>query len=361
MPDIPTDETTELPQYGASNMTCRINRATGTRSAITVQEETCWGVLAEDSDPAVAMEALGVDFATETIRNDINDIESNLIRSDRMRSPSQQGNWRPGGDLNGELQPHGIWPLILKHVLGGDVTTVGSRPYTHSLLGSLNLPEGLTLEKRFGFPDGTYKYLRYLGGKVNEFGLEVPTEGIVTCRAGFIFKDEQEVESPMDAAPTYPTDNEPFNAFQGSIYMDLNGNGIRTAIASITSLSLLIANSIDGDQFAIDGAQGRADAPEDQRIINGNLVAFFTDNNYKLYQAYRDNTSLSMELLLQRGSYAMQFTIPQFKVRGNPTPQTSGRGPLNLEVAWQAHRDDDLGTDIEVSITNNDPVLSTAA
>src|SRR5690606_27123283 len=129
-----------------------------------------WGELANDQN------AYGVEYASETLRNSINTIESGLIRGDRMRAPTQQGNHRPGGDINGELQPHGPWALLLRHALGGSVTTVGSGPYHHTIQGSVDLPQGLTVEKRFGFPDGTtYKWLRYLGCKVNEFGIAIPT------------------------------------------------------------------------------------------------------------------------------------------------------------------------------------------
>lgn len=336
-------------------MTCRPNRATGTRARLIGQEESCWGQIDTNQN------AIGIEFASETLRNDINSIESQLIRADRMRSPGQQGNQRPGGDITGELQPHGIWPLLLKHALGGSVTTVGSGPYSHSLQGSVDLPEGLSFEKRFGFPDGTYRRLAYLGGKVNEFFIQVNNEGIVQARAGMLFKKEVATDDDLHDSPTYPTDNEPFNSFQGAILMDKTGGGSRTSIATIASMDMLISNNIDGDQFAIDGDPFRADLPEDLRTIGGNFSAFFTSDNWDLYEAFLENTSLSMELTFTRGVYSWQFTIPKFKVRGNATPQVPGRGPLNLDLSWEAHRDDILQTDILAAITNADPVISTAA
>jgi len=335
--------------------TCRPNRATGTRTRLVAQEETCWGELATPG----TQNALGIEYVSETLRNTINTIESGLIRGDRMRAATQQGNQRPGGDINGELQPHGIWPLLLYHALGGSVVTTGSGPFVHSLEGSVDLPEGLTIEKRFGYPDGTFNWLRYYGSRVNEFGLSIPTEGIVTARAGIISRQEAEAVADMNASPEFPADNEPFNSFQGAILMDQDGGGTRTTIATITSLDMLINNNIDGDQFAIDGNAYRADVPEDIRIVNGNMSVFFTDTNWQLYQAYLADTMLSMEVTLTRGLYSWQFTIPAFKIRGDPTPQVAGRGPLNIEMQWEAQRDDDTGTDIQVVITNDDNDVST--
>ena len=338
-------------------MTCRTNRATGDLTRLAVQEESCWGSLAVGQTP------YGVDFANETLRDDIGDVQSGLIRGDRMEDESTQGNFRPSGDITGELQPNGPWPLFAKHALGGSVTTTGSAPYNHGLQGSLTLPEGLTVEKRFGFPDGsTYRWLQYRGSLVNELFMAIPIEGKVTARVQLMSRQEKEVTSDMHASPQYPTQNTAFDTFNGSIFMDLNGNGTRTRIGSIKSINLLLNNNLGGDEFAIDNLRYRADIPVGNRMISGNMVAFFTAENWQLYQAYKNNRSLSMDIILSRAlTYSWHFTIPKFKVRGNVTPQVSGRGPIELNVDWRAHRDEDLGTDIQLAIQNMDPVISTAA
>jgi hypothetical protein len=335
--------------------TCRPNRSTGTRTRIALQEETCWGEKATGQIP------YGLDFASETLQNSINAIDSELIRSDRMMHKPSQGNHNPGGDITGELQPHGPWPLIMKHLLGGSVVTSGSSPYVHALQGNVELPESLTIEKRFGFPDGTFKYLRYLGSRVNEVEIGVPREGNVTARVNVLSQQEKEEEDAMHASPSFPTNNNPFNTFHGTILLDRAGDGTREAIATITEWNLTVNNGISPDEFAIDGNKYRADLPEDLRTVRGRMTAFFTSNNWVLYQSFLANTTLSMELTLTRGAYSWHFTIPAFTVRGNPTPQVQGRGPLNIPIEWMGHRDEDLGTDILLTITNADPVISTAA
>ncbi len=339
---------------------CRPDRSTGSRAGLAIQEESCWGTLGEETDPVAAQDAIGFDFTSESLQNDIADIESQLLRPDRMRSAPQQGNRRPGGDINGELQPHGAWPLIMKHALGGSVITTGSSPYVHTMAGDVDLPQGLSVEKKLGYPVATDRFLIYTGCRVGEVEIIVPTEGIVTARAGLIAKKEDARIVSMDASPTYPTDNEPFNAFQGAILFDTDADDIREVIATITNLTLRINNSIDGDQFAIDGTPDRADAPEDQRIVNGDITAFFTSDNYALYERTLANDTVSLELTLTRGSFSWHFTIPSMKLRLN-TPQVAGRGPLNLEGTFEAFRNEDVGTDIQLVITNSDPVISTAS
>lgn len=338
-------------------MTCKLNRATGSGGRIICQEETCWGSAAEDQN------AIGVEFASETLEEQINDIESQLIRGDRMRAPAQQGNQRPGGNIVGELQPNGFWPLMLKHALGGVVTTSGSGPYHHELQGDIELPEGLTLEKRFRFPDENFEFRRWrlLGAKVGEFFLEVPTEGIVQARVGLMGKRSDEPVDDLHATPSYPTNNEPFNSFHGSIKMDLEGSGTPTSVGTIKMMNLTINNSLAGEEFAIDGTAYRADLPEDMRIISGNATAMFTYDNWKIFQAFRNNTTLSLELSLTRSTNLWRIVLPAIKIRGNPTPQIPGRGPLDISFAFNAQRDDDLQTDIEAQISNDDPQITTAA
>lgn len=331
---------------------CRPNRATANRTRITAQEETCWGQL------ATGQNALGIDFRNESLANNTNYFQSELLRGDRMRSAGQRGNDKPGGDIVGELQPNGIWPLIIKHALGGSVVTTGSGPYKHTLQSDLLLPEGLSIEKRFGYPDGTFNRLRYLGSKIAQFGFEVPTEGMIVARASFIAKSETEETVDMDSTPSYPTNNDPYTSFHGKLYLDREGDGVREQIASVQSMSLLLDNGIDAEQFAM-GEEGRADVPEDERTVNGNIQAFFTSDNWKLYQATKNNTTVSLDMRLTRGAYIFRFIVPAMKIRF-PTPTVTQKGPLSLSGPFEAFRDDATQTDLQVEMTNSDPVISTA-
>jgi len=343
-------------------MTCRPDRATGSRARIIVQEEPCWGTLSEEGDPSVEQEALGWDFGSETLADPPTNIESTLLRDDRMRSAPQTGNHRPGGDVIGELQPNGPWALIFKHALtnSAGVSTSGSGPYVHSMEGSPDLDEGLTVEKYFAFPSGNSRILRYLGGRVNEWEIGVPNEGVVTARAGLLFREEALVNDSMDDSPTYPTNNEPFNSFQAVIYLDPEGDGSRVAVATVRSVTIRGSNAMSAEEFVLDGTGLRADIPEDERSINGDIEVMFTYDTYELYERTKDNTTVSMELVLTRGANSWHFTIPAMKLRIN-TPQVSGRGPLNLSGTFEAFRDEDSGTDIQLVITNQDPAISTAA
>ena len=343
--------------------TCLLDRARGAASRVVFQEETCWGVRSNAQIPR------GLDFVTEGMANQINRIESQLIRSNRMRRKSQQGNQRPDGDLNGELQPMTV-PIILKNCLcrTSDVTTTGSGPYQHVFQGQVEIGEGLTVEKRFGFRSAADKVLQYLGCRVNQFYFTAPLEGIVGWRAGLIAKKEVDVSEGFDTPSTldnsiensqlaqYVADNEPFNSFHCAI--EINGDPIST----ITTGDMTIDNNMDREGFALTGTPYRVDIAEGDRAISGNLNAFFTPDNYDLfYAAYLNNDDLSLRWTFTRGSRVLMIYLPAITIGGQVTPVISGKGPLNLQLTYDAHEAEDLGTDIQVVVTSDEPHLTTAA
>lgn len=336
-------------------MTCKLNRATAERARIVALEETCWGQAGSGTP-------IGIEFLTVGLSNVINSFQSGLIKGNRMRRPSQQGNHRPGGPITGEAQPNGIWPLLWKHALGGTVSTVGSGPYTHSLQGDIDLPEGLTFEERFGYPDGTYQYIRHYGAVVNEIGLEVPLEGPITMNAAILSKNEDaDVTEALHASPNWPDDNQPFNSFHAAMNMALTEGAARESIATLQSIRLSVNNAFDEEQFAIDPSRARADLPPGFRTVSGGFTAFFTPTNYGLYKRYKDHSKLSFELILTRGTKNWHFTLPAIRLTGDPAPKVQGPGGLSLEFQFEAEEDLDEGTDILLAITNDDPTLSTAA
>lgn len=330
----------------------RPNRASGSLTSVVIQEEDEWGVAA-----VTGHVPRGLEFASESLQDTPNNIESQLIRQDRMRSAPQQGNRNPSGDLNLELQPNTV-PILLRHALGADiadVATSGSGLFTHEFQGGICLPEGLTVEKNWFFcADDTNLIIRHLGCKVNQFFWGVNQEGVITARAGLISRQELPVDDPLTATPLYIDPNEPFNTFHAAFYLD----GELLTVAQ--SMDMTIDNNIDPNQFAIDGTPNRADIPEGDRAINGNLNVFFTPETYQLYLGSRNNTTYQMRVSFARDDYLIDFLFDAVKLRLQ-SPQTSAKGPLNLQGTWEAFRSPTLQRDCRVIVRNDEAALSTAA
>lgn len=343
--------------------TCLLDRAKGSASRVVFQDEPCWGTVDyENQQPR------GIDIVNETVRNQINRIQSQRIRSTRQRQKSQQGNQRPGGDINGEFQPQ-TWSMLLRNALcrSTAVTTAGSDPYTHRFNGEVDLDDGLTVEKRFGFRDSDDIILQYRGARVNEFFFNVPTEGIVTSRAGVIARREVQVFDDVDVdtdqasievvrAAEYLTDNEPFNSFHCALEVD------GEPIVTVTTLDFLLGNNMDGEAFALTGHPYRADLTEDERVISGNMTLFFTRNSFEVfYPAFKNNEDIALRIALTRGAQSLEILLPKVNLGGDITPTIAGKTPLSIPMTYEAHEDDETGNDIEVTLVNHEPSLKTAA
>lgn len=338
---------------------CLPNVGHSTRFSLTVQEETEWGQL------ATGQNAISADFISESLHNDVRKSGARHVLGRRAAIQSLRGGHDPRGDLSGELQPHGLWPLLLKHALGDYQGTSGSDPYVHTVAGGETLPTGLTCEKKFGFRDGSVKRLRYYGGRVNTLSLRAVGDQIVTARAGLIFREEYAAPSDMDATPYAPADNEPFNTLHGQLLVTMDPDSEDPdlePIASLRSVDLQIDNNLGDRDRPIAAGNFRGSLEHGRREVSGSIGAFFTVDNYRLYQGYLDNARFYLRFMLSRDDWVMTFLVRAIQFTGAPTPQVAARGPINLELPWSVYELDGEGgqPDIEVQISNSDPQLSTA-
>lgn len=338
---------------------CLLDRAKGSASRAVFQNEPCWGT------PDYAnQQPRGIDLVNESVRNTINKIESQIIRSNRQRQKPSQGNHRPGGDVNGEFQPQ-TWPILLRMALcrSTAVLTTGSGPYTHRFNGEVDLDDGLTYEKRFGFRDSDDLVLQFIGARVNTFFFGVPTEGIVTCRAGLLAKRRKQVFPGMGEpdgsiedirVAEYPTDNAPFNSFH--VAMEVGGE----AIATLKNIDFNLNNNMDGEAFALTGQPYRADLSEADRAISGTGTVMFTKDSFDIfYPLFENNEAVAIRITMERGSQSVSVLLPAVTISGDVDPAIVGKQPLDLAISYDASEDPDTGHDIEVTVVSHDPVLNT--
>jgi len=333
-------------------MPCLPNRATAWGTTITLQEEQSWGNLATPG----SQNALGIDFIGETFRNTVARHEDISVGS-RGMSTLIDGSHDPRGEITGELQPGGAWPILLKHAMGGSVVTSGSGPFSHVLTVGDVLPEGLTVEKRFLFRNAEKRWLRYYGSRVDQFHIRAGREGIVTARASLLSREEYVADADMNVSPEF-TDTKPFNSLHGAL--TLTAGATTSLVAAVTSVELLLDNNINDGERTIEDGVKRAGLPWGRRAVTGVLTAFFTDDNWSFYADYLANSTLGLEFTLSSEGLSWVFSVPALKLTGVPTPQRAGRGPLNLDLPFTAILDQ-ASAEMSVTVYNDDPQLSTIA
>lgn len=336
------------------------NRVIGAATTICAQEEELWSEPVTDGTG----QALGVEFFSESLRRE-NQMAGEGIRpgSGRSQTEPRLGRNRVVGVIRGELQPNGFWPLMLKHALNGDVEQIGSGPpYQHRIVGSEGadpLPAGLTLQKRLYFSQtGTFRYFWYTGCRIERLRLLASQNMPIGMEAEFIGRREIDSALTLCASPNYPAESVPFNTRNASIRADF-GSGQVVSCPFITSLDLSIENAL-----VVDYGPGSAGDAQTIRVggrrVRGSIRAQMVDDALEAHRLFANDGSMAgLEVSFVQGSHSIVIQIPSAKVTGSPTPKVQGRGPTHLDFGVDAYKDADSGTDIIVTIVNDDPVLST--
>jgi hypothetical protein len=142
-----------------------MTQAMGSNSKVGYEIETAFGVV--NASPALKT----LYFTNESIGEKINQITSQVIRSNRNPTKPVRGNRDVSGAISTELAP-GLGTL-LRAALGANTTTGAGSPYTHTIkVGAL---PSLMFEK--AFTDLSLYYL-FFGCKINKLSISAKPEGV---------------------------------------------------------------------------------------------------------------------------------------------------------------------------------------
>lgn len=331
-------------------------QADGTNAVLAyIEEETTWATV-----PASSKVWTGFRFNNETLGKDINNFESEEIRSDRMTSAILRGNRNPNGDVTFELGPNSH-NLLLRHLLGADWSTAGTvAPYTHTTQGHSSLPQGgLTFVK--GYTD-VPSYLVYPGGRVDTVSLEIPQEGIVSGSASLLFQSEVDPSAtvPYSTPLSYPT-GDPYesNLTQISVQAyDASGSYVWTAneiIGVATAGRFTVSNGLDPSSYVLNSVT-RYDIPAGRRRVEGNVNLLFEDTTE--YLRYVNGTALAMRIKMISGSYSHTWDFPNVRYAGSkPTPAVGGEGGIRQDMPFRAIRHETLGYDIALEVVSDETIV----
>lgn len=322
-------------------------QATGARTSLIYAKETSWGTVA--TTPVFqAIRLVG----GESLDQNVAMFSSAEIRDDRMMNGDLYGTQRPGGSLPFELSPQG-WNWMLWHLLGGTPTTTGaSAPYTHVLKGSVDIPEGFTIEKQFGdLGSGLKKYWAWLGCRVDGAAFNFNIDQVV---GGSVDIMARQMSTPATdslntgSAPVRAT-QDPYTAVQAVI---TEGG---TELAIVTSCSLTVRNNLD-TRYRIGSDLAISMSPR-TRFTSGTLSVVFA--NTALYEKAVAHTGSSLSIVCTSGASSVTFLMPniEFNLNGS-VPKVNDDGGIELSFNFKAQKDDVEGTDIKVTIITPEAVIS---
>lgn len=226
-------------------------------------------------------------------------IESEEIRSDRQVAVFRHGNKSVSGTIDVEFRP-----LDFDSLLEG------------ALFGDFDSDEVLRLGttfKSFSFEDGALdinQYRVFTGCTVDTFSMTVEPNAIVLASFGIVGAGAATVSgSSIDATPTEPQSDTPFDSFSGTI----KEGG--STIAVISSLEFSVENSV-APAFVV-GSDTAPQMEYGRGSVAGTISAYFEDA--VLLNKFINETESSLEFTLT-GTTNYTFTFPRIKYSGGDIP-----------------------------------------
>ncbi|MFQ5956178.1 MAG: phage tail tube protein [Candidatus Brocadiales bacterium] len=264
--------------------------------------------------------------------------------SERVSTSAGSGYMDAGGRMALDIELDSIGTL-LKHGLGDSVTTGSSTPFTHVIRGGSGLPPGLSIEK--GFSD-VGQFMLFKGCRIDTLSLDFPGDGGTVSGTLDILSKAAVTGSTSVASSLLEVAGAPIS-YQVSI------EDGATTLENILGLQLVIRNHLDRDGFVL-GSRERHSISEGLRRISGALTLEFEDFSY--YERFSDITSSALKITTLQGGFSMEIFLPKIVFTGSaPVPAVRDAGPLAGLLHFVALNDPSEGTDIKITLINNQSVI----
>lgn len=265
---------------------------------------------------------------------------------ERVLSTTSLGPLEAGGKLTLLLELESIG-TPLKHALGSATTVGSSAPYTHTLLGSSSLPPGLSIEKAFL---DIAEFLHLKGCRIDRLRLLFPPSGgPIRVELALLAKGLEVLSGPLAAGLT---ENQ---VLPLSYELSLEEGG--AVVAGLMGAELLLENHLFREGYAL-GSRERYFLGPGLRKVSGTLFLEMEDTSYFSKYLGLNSSSLKISVTAPAGSNSLEVFLPKIVFTGQIN-SPSGVDGKDLEVrqgiSFLALKDDLLGTDIKVTLVNNQP------
>jgi hypothetical protein len=302
------------------------NQAQGSNSRMIYGVSSAFAALPGTPEGIVLYRKGGESFAT-----DVEQIKSDVMRSNRNPLESTDGNIKQAGGFSFDLAWQ--YALLFKHLLGSYTPTAAVTGVYTEIFKVGALPEaGLWFEK--GFPDlAVPKYISSVGHKVNKFSYEMKPTGFLGC--SFDIPGAKELTATGTSADATPVDLgfDPFNAKLGT----LSVGGV--AAANISSAKFDFDNGLDTGNYCIGGAGAIRSLPSGAVGLSGSLTYLFEDLTLYDQAASGAIVALLFEHVLgtgagTAGNESLSIKLPEIRMqRKTPTIKDPkgiiGEAPFN--------------------------------
>ncbi len=260
--------------------------------------------------------------------------------SERMFTGAGSGYTDVGGKVSLDVELDSIGTL-LKHGLGGAVTSGTGAPYTHVITGGSSLPAGLSIEK--GFND-VGSFMLFKGCRLDTLSLDFPGDG------GPVGATLNILSKSVDTG-TSSVASSVLEAEGASLSYQVSVEDGSTVLDNVLAARVSVANRLDKNGFVL-GLRERYSIGEGLRRVSGSLVLEFEDFSY--YSRFNDVGTSSLKITAVQDGLSMELHLPRIVFTDSaPVPAVKDGGPLTGVLHFMALKDPAEGTDIKITLINN--------
>ena len=239
-------------------------------------------------------------------------------------------------NLNKNLLVLAVTALTLTvKVLNGSTMTpeAGITAATMLVKGKVTYPpltghtdQSFTVEERY---TGINQYERFVGNKVSNMSVKIPSNGLATVDFTFMGKDMDRADvTPYFTAPTAQSSTGIFSGANGALMLD------GAVIAIVTSADFAVERATEN--AAVVGSNNLVDIFTGRIRANGNLSVYFIDGAVR--SKFVDETEFSLTFALTENNLAaantMTFTFPRVKL--NDFTKTDGENGITASGTFVA-------------------------
>jgi hypothetical protein len=301
------------------------NIAQGSRSQLLVKKQSALGTVATGNFDRLRWNTHSLNVVKQVI-------ESGEIRSDREVAVSRHGNRNAAGEIVVELlnQDH---DLLIQSAM--------FNTWTSDLIDIGVDPQYLSIE------DGALdinQYRMFQDMLVNSMAVSIQPNAMLTATFAMVGTDGAvNTGTSAGGTPVEPTDNEPFDSFNASLYDNAAESG--SEIAVVTGLNFTIENGVD-PAFAVGQATPIA-MQYGRGRVTGELTAYYTNADF-INKFLAETEGVLVCNITDLDGNNMEFRFPRVKFNGATVPVANEQSRV-ITIPFAAIRDNTLGTALRIS------------
>lgn len=215
--------------------------------------------------------------------------------------------------------------LLLKHALGGNSTSGGGDPYTHTMSLATALPTGLTFNvNRDAAAVGSTSAFQYHGCNINKLTFKQELEDFLIVGFDVVGEDQGLIAIET---PTYPT-------FIGADWEQLVVT-INSVAVNPESVEITLDNSLATDRYKLGSLIRKGLGRNGPRNITGSMTLEF--ESLTAYNYYKNQSNVAIVFTwTYSANRTLTITIPNAKFTGEE-PEMGSAGPIKFKLGWQAY------------------------